>query len=1022
MKTFYWILIALFISSKLRAQQVIKVDCCVDVGTKATIIINDNTTSTTASSSPTNNATVSNGFNFTLTASANTSAGVYNSSDVLVRTLWSGTRYDLGCYSGQWDGLLDDGTPAPYGNYVIKVQSNNETQTWEGGIGNTSDVTTGPFIHGGSHVISCMAFDGTTGYYSMAGSEGNSSQHRFAISNPLRKSYADDAGSTIDADHVCTDGNYIYWSGVYSGSNPRSTAVFAERVSDHTKVAFSTNSFTKLYGNNTYSLIDTVSLPNVNGQPAPLGEVRGLAINSNYLFVSRPGLNRLDVLNKTTGQLLQKLTIQGAGSLACTADSKIWVASQLGTTTVTQYIINNDGTLTATGLSIPCGNNTGLAISPTNGELAVADATTEQVKFYNISGTITYTLGQLNGYATSSVVTYDKFMFIHSFLGGNQPYIAYQPDGSFWLGDAGNYRNLHYNPDKTYNNQIAFVPSSRMITSDINDPTRVFSNFLEFKRDYSKTLDNGANGSWKLQNSWFYGKNGATEYDGLFSVATLSNGRTYSVGPSKTPEPVQELTSAGLRNTGVFLNADAQIRQDGSLEIFNNFQGMGLTTTVTERALTGFDNNNNPQWASPTTFVTTEGFAYNLPVSDAPSTVRNITANPVRRIFWNGSNFMSPHLAATKRGASGTYLWKSTYGTNNSDINTKNNYWRGDYPRDGSIDVGNDKNPDIANTLVYGDNVFWHDHGEFWKASGTVAQVNIWNHYNGANGLLIGNFGVTGYDAFLYGAGAPMMAGNGFSTAINKVGNDYYIYHCDESWHSFIHSWKISNVNSLQVQNIPVTVTAPVILTTDPANLMAGLPYRDTAFHSSNGWTVYPNVFNGAVYYPGWFVATSLNSNATNDIDITFYADGGGSPDNKYITRTLGSNNTNNWTLSGYVYLQSRSGQVYFETLDAAGKILTQFVGNGGTPTINSTAIVSDDQYKIGYGIYPHWQHYIVKNINGTVTFQYANYPIITLSTPFETGGNFNTPAKFRVRSFGQGQGNGEGAVKGLRFVAGYGL
>src|SRR5579863_7833680 len=75
---------------------------------------------------------------FTLSQSANVSAGVYNTSNVLVRTLWSVVPYQPGTYSIHWDGKDDLGIAMPAGNYTVKVVSNNITYTWEGVIGNNS--------------------------------------------------------------------------------------------------------------------------------------------------------------------------------------------------------------------------------------------------------------------------------------------------------------------------------------------------------------------------------------------------------------------------------------------------------------------------------------------------------------------------------------------------------------------------------------------------------------------------------------------------------------------------------------------------------------------------------------------------------------------------------------------------------------------------------------------------------------------------------------------------------------------
>src|SRR5262245_59383062 len=55
------------------------------------------------------------------------SAGVFDSTDKLVRTLWSAKTDDPRTTNpaAGWDGTLDDGTVAPSGTYTVKLLSHN---------------------------------------------------------------------------------------------------------------------------------------------------------------------------------------------------------------------------------------------------------------------------------------------------------------------------------------------------------------------------------------------------------------------------------------------------------------------------------------------------------------------------------------------------------------------------------------------------------------------------------------------------------------------------------------------------------------------------------------------------------------------------------------------------------------------------------------------------------------------------------------------------------------------------------
>ena len=161
---------------------------------------------------------------------------------------------------------------------------------------------------------------------------------------------------------------------------------------------------------------------------------------------------------------------------------------------------------------------------------------TQQVKALN-SNTLSplWTLGQSGGYLTNSTVANDKFAFKDITGFSYSPYLAYAPDGSFWVGDAGNYRALHFSASRTFIERIMFLQNTYSSTVDPNDSTRVFANYLEFKIDYSKPLDNGKNGSWELKRNWGPGFN-SRQFGGDFDpterlrkIVTLSNGRTYGI-------------------------------------------------------------------------------------------------------------------------------------------------------------------------------------------------------------------------------------------------------------------------------------------------------------------------------------------------------------------------------------------------------------------------------------------------------------------------------------------------------------
>jgi len=1139
MKNFSCILFLLLLFYKLQAQQVTKTDCCIELGNKATIILNDNN-ATSNTVNPSTSNTVSNSFNFKLSVSANTSAGVYNSSDILIRTLWSGVRYDAGCYSGQWDGLLDDATQAPFGNYVIKVLTNNVQYTWEGVIGNNSTDLTGPSILHGD-LLNDMCFVGTTAFLPGNYSEYSSSSKTFDISNPNKLTNISYGTTTQSSLHACSDGNVIYWAGANYRYGQADFYIYGSYPADGVnpyaaQVPFSAGtSIQASFNGMTYTKAISITLAN------DAANINSMCVqkSGNFLFVARGGLNQLQVLNKNTGLLLQTLTYPNVQSVVCDNSGSLFLSSNYvvntgnyifnpvkltgsgfstpedyypyplafdndpntaftsragspkylgldlgsnhyitkvsisprvgaeprsnnvvvqgsvdgtnytdlynvtaqptspGTTyaltnpgnyryvrlyrndavnldiaefgvfesipehvlvsQVKKYSVNANGTLTDSGISLSgLSNATALAISPDYTTVSVIDEGTQQVKAYSATtGSALWTLGQAGGYANTPYVSNDRFMF-------SSPFIVYQPDGTFWLQDKGNRRILHFDANRNYIGQIAYVSSSRSTTADPNNPKRVFSNLIEYERDYTKPLDNGKNGSWKLKANWGYNfPNFSTEFSGFRSVATLSNGHTYAI--EDVTGSIYDLTSTGMAAMG---GSGAVLEADGSLYSRNN---NNTSITITKQPLTGFIGN-QPVWGTPVTIATDPNIQdVNSPAYYINNT-RGSSTNANRYIFFNqnhdydfGSGLKNLgngyHLGAVKTGGN-SYQWKTSKSTFFD--------YSGDYPNNGDFDIGNNafgpgmqQHSENAKVYVYGTDIFWMVNGEFWKAG----EINIWNHFND-DGLFVGQFGTTGERTKPLGAAPPQMAGNAYSGALVKVGNDYYIYHCDESIHAGVHSWKVTGLSTIQeLPSIPITLGAPVRVAPDPADLMSGLPYRSGTFTGGNGWTVDAPT-------TGLNMRTNYLQYQKSSTDITFGGQG-----SQVVRRSL--NNAaqlQSWTLSGALNLQggeptiargTRPGNTtnynYLEVLDVSGKIIARFTDHCDlnnsyyTYVLINNAVVAEGVSGTVLPNFRTYRDFSFNYVNGALAFKLANYNPVTLTSPFEPGANLAAPSYLRV-------------------------
>ena len=951
-------------------------------------------------------------FAFTLTTDAKTSAGVYDQSDVLVRTLWSGVTYTSGRHVEYWDGKDDFGNMIATNTsvYNIKVLSNNVTYTWDGVVGNTSTAQNGEAKIRGHRTPGDMTIVGNNAYYETGFSEGDPTSNKFSLSNIQARQYIIWNGHRsldLDVNHIASDGTYVYWAGQDGWSSSGKSFTFATKVSDDTEVLFSNGvSATMTYGRTYPKAIDVIT-GNKTANPT------GIAVQKtgNYLFVSHGGTNTINVLNKTTGAAVRTIsTFTNPRRMTIDGSDNLWVIS--GTNTVTKHTVNTDGTLSAATLTLSgLVNPLDISVSPDNTTVAIVDGgTSQQIKgFSNSTGNSSWTLGQAGGYATSATVADDKFMFRDINGGHEAGFVEYQGDGTLWVGDTGNARMLHFNSGRTaVTERRGSLPMNYAAAADKNNPTRVFSGLLEFAIDYSKPLA-GNNGSWTLVKNWAYGIN-----DTLYSVnnapeifrniMTLSNGRTYGTLNYKvngSADEVVELTPNGnLRFTGIRFGTweSSRIQQDGSVLKLANTYDIGKVPVWTSRTLTGFDGSNNPVWGNEVSIATAPAITITDPLYYTGSgPVVKTSSNKL--IAWNNQKWNTGyHLGAVSVG-SNKYDWKTSMATYREYV--------GPYPDNGDFDIGN--NSEYLGGIITGvdKSIFWNYHGEFWKAS----QTNKWQHVYD-NGLLVSVFGVTTTEAgIIYGEQAPnQAAGNAFSGNAVKVGNDYYIYHNDESVHGGIHRWKVSNLSSIAEQS--TTVTGYAAKPTVGVDLMAGLPQRGTLVNNTAGWVRSPAVDENTGYTNFWDAKIGSMTYKKEDRDLYIQLRKANS-ETAYVTKGIGSvsANINSWVLNGKINFYENwpsssddTAYAYFEVLDDQGKIIARIANekvwsNNGFDTWvkgNSARLFTSmtQRYFGLYGAYPK-DFEIATDATG-VSFKYAEFSTAKVAL-FDSTANWKKPATVKI-------------------------
>lgn len=1017
MRIFSYVLLLLIISFTLEAQQVKKIDCCQDVTPKATIIINESTSNGTTSSTTTTSTNPTNGvFNFELKSSLNTSAGVYNSSGVLIRTLWSGARYDVGCYSAAWDGYLDDGvTVAPVGDYTIKVLTNNVTAKWESGIGNTSDP---------NHVNKAFSGIATGGltvsadklFYGESFAEGEISSKYYLLSDITYINNVDNGISFIQT-ACCNDGVNIYWTGFddYQQLHGQAqlNAVWATKVTDNSPVAFPAGiAFQNGRSRNMYNYFIGAFFKNNTAYS-------GLAVN-NFLFSASPATGKLSVFNKTTGNLIKETILGKPFKIATKTDGELWVLDQ-DTKIVTKYNVGGDGNLASSGITINgLVDPNQIQVNPVTKLVAVLERGTHQIKFYSSStGQYLSSFGQAGGFITNGpIADYNKFSF------GNHSDFAYQPDGSLWITDDGNDRLMHFDAALNYIQQSCFILASRCTTVDANNPERLFSDLKEYKIDYSKPIDNGLNGSWKFVKSWI-GGTVAGGWGGFTRVVTLTNGYTYAYGANSNLYILDNAYGSRLVSNNFYGTLEA----DGSLwqrRLADN------KIIITKQEQIGTDANHIPLWGNETVVATTPVLTASSPAYYVNNTI-GASTNPSRYFFYDpnyGNRDISPngeafglgyHLGSIKTGGN-TWDWQTSKSTNID--------YHGDYPRNGYFDIGNSdygggQHSENALASVSGKFVFWHVNAEFWQTNtGANNGVNITNIFN-EDGLFIANFGVTANEAKTF-LGNKGNAGNSFANALTKVGNDYYFYHCDESQWASVHRWKISGLDNVVEQVIPIKVVSTVTVPPDRNSLMAGLPYLSRNFTGDSNWTVnYPT--------SGLVMPTNYYQYGKDSTDIKI-----GGANKQVVRRTL--NNTSSlasWTLSGGMSY-GLNGQPtlgdgsdnynFLEVLDLNGKIIARFSDSANPRNgYYHTAYLNNQIVKQGSpfnGEYPFaslfYKNFSFSYAAGILSFTYNPYnttSTVTVTTPFEPGAELSKPAYLRVNQGSPGNQYHEIDLYKVRFV-----
>ncbi|WP_213807418.1 FlgD immunoglobulin-like domain containing protein [Granulicella sp. dw_53] len=751
-------------------------------------------------------------FSYTLSNGARTSAGVFDSTGALVRTLWSNKPQTAGTYSEAWDGKDDLGAAvASEGTWTIKVLHSNVTYRWEGVIGNTEAAWTSStdIWDGLGYIPTQLRFAfahgklwAATGY-----SEGLANLLRLDPRNPnapkaVNAKYASQNVNFIDID---TDGEYLYMANqaVWSGEN------FVTKFSavDGSPAAF-------ISGHEIAFPFSWRNIP-LNGiavSPKGLATPNAIAVQKtgSVLAVAYTADDKIQFFNKATGTAYgQALSVPKPKSIGFTSKG-LWILSD-----ATIYFVSDPGRTNKLlqplkGLSMPAY----LTTNKINNHVFVLDGgTSQQVKEFDLSDHLVRTYGDLGGYTDWNPTITNKRLLLDNTATKGIPtstssWLRVSPENELWLCDGGNAgRILHISATNTYIDQIQFQQETYSVGIGQSLPNRMFRGGIEYEINYAVPLLpgdpdplRGGNGSWKMVRNWSVGAEGAkgslpANYQplaggsGIINPEILSNGHIYAHIVDGVTHRYSEVElplsgTAPLRfiSTLNVNQGDYPLQTDGSLmKEVTSGKSPNRTITFQKKRLLGFDENNNPIRDDYRDVATVN---YNETSEPRFSSGWGVT-EPLQRsqsgvypIFTTGPYALgAPHLGGMIAGRS-SFLWKTM-----REANIKVPDPAGSFP----AGTGFGGHNGIA-TSVVGDNIFASYDGQY--ASWGNQHYHYWT-----DGLMIGQFG---QEKFIVAGHRPAgSAGNIAATRFVMVAGDIYMYMAVEAGYTPVQRWKISNLSSI---------------------------------------------------------------------------------------------------------------------------------------------------------------------------------------------------------------------------------
>lgn len=726
-------------------------------------------------------------FTFTLKRSYRTSAGVFKPDGTLIRALWKDVTYPAGTYTQTWDGMDDNGAAMPTASYQVKVLYHNCSYVWDGAIGSTAQNLYGPHTFHFFHPIIDMAAVDTAVFYTGSYTEGNPEFHWLNVNNSRYPTGFYNNCQWRSDGLVATDDKYLYEANNQGGYGVGTSISFVDKLDLASKnpvqmansVPFRIGSDNFFYPN--YVIDSNTHSPSGSIHPWIQNAASGLDVQrtGNLLAVAHYAASEIRLFDKTSGALLSKIPCTLPTAVAFSSDGDLWAIvngvpsryTNPGTNPVIATVIT--GTYAAIAIDVDPGNP--------NIVMVADGGASQQVKCYNKLGQFLWALGEFGGFKMGgSQIRPDKFWFWERDY-HEMTFLTILKDHTFWIGDMGNSRAVHFDAKQKYIEQIASSVATYSAAVGQSDPTRVFNGFMELKVDYTKPLLQ----SWQFVKQW-----GAVLPTGWgdairqvvndtvsgytycmlanpsrsYSLAILSPGRSGQIKP----------TAMTLTGTGYFgtLNNDMSITRMPVTNYVN-----GTTYYWSKQTRLSTDSTGNPTYSAPTNIASVVAGPYDplcryVGFGDAKAPIT--TSGNI--ICYDPSTNNGYHIGAIKTGGT-TWLWKSC------PVGSMNR--KGNYPTKSNINYAGDVVNAIDKNIVAG------FHGENWMQN----QACQFYHYF-EDGLLVGEFGNSSFGYQAFNGNPPAFAGNDFQPSMCKVANEYYLWVNDESANS-PQRWHMVGANNI---------------------------------------------------------------------------------------------------------------------------------------------------------------------------------------------------------------------------------